>query len=108
MEDNTDIALREYLQIQINDFKDWVKSIFEERDKKYDQRFRGIEEATQKKAESLEKRFEGVNEFRGAMNDAASKYITRSEAMAMIVAISTVIAAIVGIAEFFLNLYFHK
>ncbi len=42
------------------------------------------------------------------MNDAASKYITRSEAMAMIVAISTVIAAIVGIAEFFLNLYFHK
>src|ERR1700677_5120704 len=35
--------------------------------------------ATQKAENAMEKRFEGVNEFRGAMGDQASRFITRAE-----------------------------
>src|ERR1700677_1362132 len=35
--------------------------------------------ATQKAENAMEKRFEGVNEFRGAMGDQASRFITREE-----------------------------
>jgi hypothetical protein len=47
------------------------------------------------KAESAtEKRFEGVNEFRGAMADAQQKYITKSEAIALILVICSVVTII--------------
>lgn len=35
--------------------------------------------ANEKAENAMEKRFEGVNEFRGAMGDQASRFITRSE-----------------------------
>ncbi|WP_158708803.1 hypothetical protein [Streptomyces sp. NRRL S-920] len=72
-----------------------VGAIFEERDKRYDQRFNDLDMATKaalaasekavNKAENaMERRFEGVNEFRSTLSDQASQFMTRLEAVAAI------------------------
>ena len=74
---------------------------FQERDLRYDQRFRETEEAKRVLVQTTEKRFDGVNEFRAAMSDQQKNYITRSEALALVVAVSTVTGAIVGALSYF-------
>ena len=65
-----------------------------EREKRYDERFEAIEEATKQafansqraidKADmATEKRFEGVNEFRAALADQASQFVTRKDLEAL-------------------------
>lgn len=88
----------------IETVREHLTALMEERDRRYEQRFAGIEEATNKKSESLEKRFDGVNEFRGAMNDAAGKYITKSEALSLVVAV----CALAGVVEFALTYFVHR
>lgn len=69
-----------------------VLTILNEREEKYAQRFRAIEEffkekfiATERavsKAEiASEKRFDSVNEFRAQLTDQASTFLTRAESM---------------------------
>ncbi|WP_055563625.1 hypothetical protein [Streptomyces atriruber] len=72
-----------------------VTAIFEERDKRYDQRFNDLDMATKaalaasdkagSKAErATEARFRGVNEFRQTLSDQALQFMTRTEAVAAI------------------------
>lgn len=72
---------------------DGLTDRMDERDKRYEQRFTSMDEKTSlalnsskeavTKAETAtEKRFEGVNEFRGALSDQANKLLPRAEAEA--------------------------
>jgi len=65
-----------------------------EREKRYDERFAAIEAATEaafansqraidKADTATEKRFEGVNEFRAALADQASNFVTRKDLEAL-------------------------
>jgi hypothetical protein len=78
-----------------------IKDVMNEKDRRYEQRFvdsqtavgaalqaadkavsaamTAAKEAVQKAEMASEKRFEGVNEFRGAMNDQQQKFIPRIE-----------------------------
>ncbi len=60
-------------------------------------RFKGIEKATDIAKEGMEKRLDGMNEFRETLKDQASNFVTRTELLAAIVGISTVISIIVSI-----------
>jgi len=62
----------------------------QEREKRYDERFRAIEQSTEQafgnsqraidKADAAtEKRFEGVNEFRAALADQSKHFVTRDD-----------------------------
>lgn len=50
-----------------------------EAEKRYEQRFQSQEKAIDKSDTATEKRFEGVNEFRQALADQTSKFLTRDE-----------------------------
>ena len=98
-----EIGLREHLL-----------AVMAEKDKRYDQRFEDSKEAISAalaaskeavvKAElATEKRFDSVNEFRGALSDAQTRYITKTEAIALVTVISLVIGAIFTVANFALQ-----
>jgi hypothetical protein len=81
--------LKELMQTKL----EAVGKISDERDRRYEDRFEAIEEKTTlalnasdkavTKAElATEKRFEGVNEFRGSLTDLTSTMMPRSEASA--------------------------
>ena len=66
------------------------KALMDERDRRYEERFRSMDEKTQlaltssekavTKAETAtEKRFEGVNEFRETLSDQANTFLPRTE-----------------------------
>ena len=70
--------------------KRFLRELMDERDIRYQQRFEAqssainaallaAEKAVTKAEIATEKRFEGVNEFRGALQDAAKNQITRVE-----------------------------
>lgn len=84
-----------------------VKASFErllvEVDRRYQQRFESQERALEQARIASEKRLDGMNEFRQALTDASSKYITRQEAYAMIIAACAVTGALVEAANFFMK-----
>jgi hypothetical protein len=57
----------------VDTLKEYLDTKFRERDLRYQQRF-----------DASERRLDGMNEFRAALNDAQKTYITRTEAMAAI------------------------
>lgn len=90
----TDVSLREFFMLLAN-----------EREKRYDERFQAIESSTEKAFENsqraidkadtaTEKRFEGVNEFRAALADQASSFVTRSDLTALAEKIDIQIASL--------------
>lgn len=115
---NESVGLREYLETRIADLKELVLTMLHERDRVYaeregrtNERFRGVDiqngllldankEAINKAEVATEKRFDAVNEFRAMVTDAQSKYITKSEAFALIVVVSTIVGGIVTVANF--------
>jgi hypothetical protein len=84
-----------------------VRTFFErilaEMDRRYQQRFESSETALQEAKASIEKRLDGMNEFRGALSDATGKFITRSEALAMVLAACTITGTIVAVVSFFMH-----
>lgn len=86
---NSNNGLKEYFTLWLETFE----RLMEERDKRYEARFKAADEKTSlalassdkalSKAEAAtEKRFEGVNEFRDTLRDQAGTFITRSEVSA--------------------------
>jgi chromosome segregation ATPase len=59
-----------------------IFSMLDERDKRYEQRFLDQTTAIHKQENAIEKRFESVNELRGALDDAAKLLMPRSESNA--------------------------
>ena len=85
-----------------------LKAVMDERDKRYEQRFNASQKAIDEATRANEKRFEAVNEFRGAMSDAARKYITREEARSMVAQACLITGTVVSVAVFVLNFFLHK
>jgi hypothetical protein len=75
-EDNVTVPLREYLDVRFNSIE---------------ARLNSMDTAVNLANANMEKRLEGMNEFRASMQEQASKYVTRTEAIATMVAVATVI-----------------
>ena len=66
----------------------------------FEQMFKMMEKAIDLARESMDKRLDGMNEFRESLKDQSSKYVTRWEVFAF----ATLIASMIGIALKFVNL----
>lgn len=62
------ISLKEYFDNQFKGLRDYM-----------DVKFKAIDDATRLASDNVNTRLEGMNEFRNAMKDQASKFITRDE-----------------------------
>jgi hypothetical protein len=80
------ITLEHYFERVMGDCKDGCNG-----------RFIAMEKVVDTAKESMEKRLDGMNEFRDALKDQASRFVTRTELLAAVVGISTVISIIVSI-----------
>jgi hypothetical protein len=60
-----------------------VTSLMAEADKRYAQRFDAQQRALDKVEATNEARFQGVNEFRGSLNDVLQKQMPRMESIAL-------------------------
>lgn len=58
-------------------FEKYIKTLLNERDKRYEQRFRAQQEAIAKAERATELRFAGVNEFRQALSDQAEEFASQ-------------------------------
>jgi len=83
--------------------RDYFERNLEQMDRRYQQRFESQERAVQEYKSASDVRLGGMNEFRSALADAQAKYITRSEAMAMVLAACAVTGAIIELANFLLR-----
>lgn len=72
----TDVALRDHLERMIH-----------EMDRRIDQRFGANEEAVRKAETTMSARLAGMNEFRDALKDQASRMATRDELMRVDIAV---------------------
>jgi hypothetical protein len=60
-------------------------------------KFTSMNKAVDTAKESMEKRLDGMNEFRDTLKDQASRFVTRTELLAAVVGISTVVSIVVSI-----------
>lgn len=72
-------SVKVYLETIIQEVRNCIDLRMIENDKRYEQRFKGSQEALTKAETSLEKRLEGMNEFRAALTEQASRFISRDE-----------------------------
>jgi hypothetical protein len=72
----TDVSLREYLMAQINAVESRANLRFEAMKAQVEAAFASSQRAIDKADEATEKRFEGVNEFRAALSDQATRFVT--------------------------------
>jgi LPS O-antigen subunit length determinant protein (WzzB/FepE family) len=72
MEKSTHITLKEYVDVRINN----------------------VEQATELARAGMEKRLEGMNEFRDTLKDQASKFVTRDELNAQLDKIEALIKSL--------------
>jgi hypothetical protein len=108
------VAVNPQADWTIETVREHVLALMDERDKRYEQRFlqqetavtaalNSSKEAVAKAERATEKRFESVNEFRGALSDAQKNYITRSEAIALVVVVCAVIEVIINVFNYFMR-----
>jgi hypothetical protein len=76
--------------------REHIDALMEQRDLRYQQRFEAQERAISEARAAAEKRLDGMNEFRGTIQDVIGRCITRQEAIAMILAACAVTGAILG------------
>lgn len=72
----TDVSLREYLMAQINAAESRAELRFEAMKEQVAAAFQSSQRAIDKADDATEKRFEGVNEFRAALSDQATRFVT--------------------------------
>ena len=65
-------------------------------DKIIDIRYEAIQDATELARKAMEKRLDGMNEFRDTLKDQAGKFVTRSEVIAAITCASVLV---LGLAQ---------
>jgi len=73
----TDVSLREYLMAQINAAESRSDIRFEAMKQQVQEAFAASQLAIDKADTATEKRFEGVNEFRAALADQATTFVTQ-------------------------------
>ena len=79
----TDVSLREYLVAQIDAAEKRSEQRFESMKHQIDAAFAASQTAIDKADQATEKRFEGVNEFRAALSDQASRFVTQDALAAL-------------------------
>jgi hypothetical protein len=79
----TDVSLREYVTMMIQLEMTRLGERFLAVEKSTQAAFDNSQRAIDKAAIATEKRFEGVNEFRSALADQASNFVTRSDLTAL-------------------------
>ena len=79
----TDVSLREYLTAQIDAAEKRSEQRFESMKQQIDAAFASSQIAIDKADQATEKRFEGVNEFRAALSDQASRFVTQDALAAL-------------------------
>lgn len=72
----TDVSLREYMMAQINAAESRSELRFESMKEQVRAAFESSQRAIDKADIATEKRFEGVNEFRAALSDQATRFVT--------------------------------
>jgi len=72
----TEVSLKDHLESQIK----WL-------DRHFDGQIKAIDVSTVKALAQLDKRLEGMNEFRDSLKDQSARFVTRSESEAMHVGI---------------------
>ena len=75
----TDVSLREYVTLMVEAERVRVNERFLSVEKLTDQAFSNSQRAIDKADLATEKRFEGVNEFRAALSDQASRFVTTEQ-----------------------------
>jgi len=76
--------------------REHIDAVLKQMDLRYQQRFEAQERAISEARAAAEKRLDGMNEFRGTIQDVIGRCITRQEAIAMILAACAVTGAILG------------
>jgi len=84
----------------VGTLKEHVLKLMAEYDRRYQQQFTDSKEAVDKALESLNKRLDGMNEFRNTLKDQESKYLTRSDAVALSLLICTGFGLLLEILNF--------
>ena len=86
----TDVSLREFVAAQLATIIALIESLekrsemrFESMDKQVKAAFESSQRAIDKADEATEKRFEGVNEFRAALSDQATRFVTNDQLTAL-------------------------
>lgn len=72
----TDVSLREYMTLMVEAEMRRVDERFNAVEKSTAAAFENSQRAIDKADQATEKRFEGVNEFRAALSDQASRFVT--------------------------------
>lgn len=82
----SEISLKEYVDLQVESAKKAIvacrvreREIFENLRGIFEARIDSIEKATKLAADTMDKRLDGMNEFRDTLRDQASKFSTRAE-----------------------------
>jgi hypothetical protein len=83
-EQEVTVPLREYLDVRFNAIESRLTS---------------MDVAVKLANANLEHRLEGINHFKDAMKDQAAKYVTRAEALAMVIAITAVLNIVIRIVQ---------
>ena len=79
----TDVSLREYLTALINGVEERSDERFRHMKEMVETAFENAQTAITKADIATEKRFEGVNEFRAALSDQATQFVTRDAMVAL-------------------------
>lgn len=77
--DNTTVSLHEHLIQNLAAMKELFETRLDETVRNLNQRIDTIDTATTLAAVQMEKRLEGMNEFRAALKDQVAQYVTRAE-----------------------------
>ena len=79
----TDVSLREYVTLMVSQEMKRLDERFRAVEKATEQAFMNSQRAIDKADAATEKRFEGVNEFRAALSDQASRFVTTDQLRAV-------------------------
>lgn len=79
----TDVSLREYVTLMVRGMEERIDQRFVAMQAAVDAAFDNSQRAIDKADTATEKRFEGVNEFRAALSDQATRFVT-AETMAAV------------------------
>ena len=84
----------------LDTLKEYFERVFQEHERRYTQRFEASQRAIETALESMNKRLDGMNEFRQALKDREEVFLTRSDALALCLIICTVFGLLLEILNF--------
>lgn len=84
------VTMKEYVDMQAQLNKEWLQKLM-------DVQVENIKDNVTKANQAMEKRLDGINEFRGQLKDQAGTFITRSELWGYVIAILGLLIGAIGL-----------